>query len=140
MRFFLIGLIWMCFSVSCATVSKKTGQQTGILHGITGIYEGNCMPSPGVPPCQARPSSITLLITSPSEEYDSTMLVKRVTSSDDGVFEVELSPGNYSLFLLDGEDVVCPAMSCPDACYCQPFEIISGERTKVNPNLDKATW
>ncbi len=98
------------------------------------------MPSPGVPPCQARPSSITLLITSPSEEYASSKLVKKVTSSNDGDFEVELPPGNYSLFLLDEEDVVCPAMNCPDSCYCQPFEIISGKRTEVNPKLDKATW
>lgn len=126
--------------LSSSCVGQKVDKNYGTLKGTTGLLEGNCMPSPGVPPCEAKPSSTTILITELSENYVEGKLVKKITSDEEGQYEVSLPYGDYSLFLLDGEKVVCSVIQCPDKCVCQPFKIASDSTTILDVNLDRASW
>ncbi len=121
-------------------VAQKVSEPNGTLKGIIGIYEGNCMPGPGIEPCVPRPISTGILITSIAEKYDESLLIKEVISNDDGEYETKLPPGTYSLFLKDNSKVVCTLIQCPDVCYCHPFKIVSDSTTVIDANLDHATW
>lgn len=121
-------------------VAQKVSEPTGTLKGIIGIYEGNCMPGPGVKPCEPRPISTTILITSLAKEFDEDLLIKRLTSSENGEYECHLPEGEYSLFLMDADEVVCAFIQCPDQCYCHPFKITKDSTTTADANLDHATW
>lgn len=136
-RAFCLGCI-CTFALSCS--AQKNLQATGTLRGITGEYSGNCMPSPGMEPCKPAPISTTVFITSSAEQFDPSNLIAEVTSDASGRFEVSLKPGKYSLFLKDAEEVVCDSWECPGECYCSPIEIIAGQITQIQLNLDHATW
>lgn len=129
----------LCLIQGC--VSQRASDHVGILTGITGVFEGNCMPSPGQPPCEAQPISATVLITSPSEIFDFSILVDSVVSDENGVFKITLSAGKYSLFLRDGDKVGCEEFQCEGSdCICTPFIITEGTITTLNPNIDRASW
>lgn len=121
-------------------VAQKVSEPNGTLKGIIGIYEGNCMPGPGVKPCEPRPISTEVLITELSEKFYESLLIKQVKSDDEGQYETSLPPGTYSLFLKDEDKVVCTLIQCPDVCYCHPFKIVSDSTTVIDANLDHATW
>ena len=112
----------------------------GILQGTIGLYEGNCMPGPGVPPCEPSPISTTVAITEPSEHYHESLLVETTISASDGTFEISLTEGHYSLFILDGSEYICDFWTCPDDCYCTLFKITTDSVTIVNANIDHAVW
>ncbi|MEO9484264.1 MAG: hypothetical protein ABJG47_12485 [Ekhidna sp.] len=112
----------------------------GTLKGTIGVYEGNCMPGPGVKPCEPRPISTAVFISSLTETYTEELLVKQIQSNNDGTYEVLLPPGKYSLFLGDGDRVVCTLMQCPNTCFCNPFEIVKDSTTVIDAELDHATW
>ncbi|SNT36762.1 hypothetical protein SAMN05421640_3590 [Ekhidna lutea] len=129
-------LVWLFFG--CAAQKPKI--EKGTLKGVTGVYEGNCMPGPGRPPCEPRPVSITILITDVSESYDENKLVKKIKSDDNGEYQTDLPVGRYSLFLNDADQVVCTIIQCPETCICHPFEIKSDSTTTIDANLDHAVW
>jgi len=131
-------LIFMLFAQSC--IGQKNMAGYGDLKGMIGVYEGNCMPQIGVPPCEPNPISTTVLITQLSEDYQEGLLVDSVRSDKNGAYTVSLKEGTYSLFLRDGERVVCDLIQCPDQCYCQPFTITADSTTVIDANLDHATW
>ncbi len=112
----------------------------GTLKGIIGIYEGNCMPGPGIPPCEPRPISTTVYITQLSQNFEMKLMMDSVVSGTNGLYTIDLAPGTYSLFLKDENSVVCDYIECPEQCYCQPFEIKSDSITVIDANLDHATW
>ncbi|MEP1033824.1 hypothetical protein [Ekhidna sp.] len=121
-------------------VAQQVNEATGILKGSIGVYEGNCMPGPGVKPCEPRPISTTLLITTLAKEFNVDLLIERLSSDDEGKYEIRLPAGNYSFFLMDESQVVCTLIQCPDTCICQPFTIVADSTTVVDANLDHATW
>ena len=123
---------------SCAL--KQPQKATGILQGSTGIFEGNCMPVPGVKPCEARPISVTILITKPTKDFNNGLVVKRIVSDDEGTYQEELPAGSYSLFILDEDEVTCPLIQCPSECFCNPFSVVADSTTIMNANLDRASW
>jgi len=125
-------------------VSSCTAQQLplglGTLIGTIGIFEGNCMPSPGVAPCHPSPISTTVYITSPSENFKVELLKDSVVTNELGKFSINLPVGDYSLFLKDGKDVVCSEMRCNTGCLCSPLEIVRDSTTRISTNLDHASW
>ena len=128
-----IGLLF-----TCKAQEPKVGE--GFLSGMIGIYEGNCMPGPEVPPFVPKPISTTVYITKLSEKFQEDIMVASVKAGSDGSYSIRLKKGTYSLFLGDGEDKVCDLIQCPDKCYCRPFEIKADSTTVINANLDHAVW
>ncbi len=121
-------------------VAQKATDPIGILKGVIGVYEGNCMPGPGRKPCEPKPIATEILITSVSKSYEESLLVKKVKSNKDGIYETNLPPGTYSLFLRDDDQVVCTLIQCPTTCICLPFKISNDSTTVIDANLDHATW
>ena len=142
-RLFEFTLPLFTIFISVVLFSCKGQQikgQEGTLNGTIGIYEGNCMPGPGVTPCEPRPITTTVYITQPSKEFSEELIVTAIESDKDGQYTVNLKPGTYSLFLKDGENTVCDLIQCPDACYCHPFTIVADSTVIIDANLDHATW
>ena len=137
-NFVIIGLLLALPLVGC--VAQKPTIDSGILMGTTGEYRGNCMPGPGIKPCEAFPVSLVIYISNPSREFDPNQVVDTVKSDLKGHFEVSIPPGTYSLFLDDNGSQVCPQMECTPECICLPITIYSDSTTTINPNLDHAVW
>ena len=140
MCFKLIKSSFLTVLLLSSCVAQQVSEATGTIRGTIGIYEGNCMPGPGRKPCEPRPISTTILITTLTKSYDESLLIKKVESSEDGTYEAQLTAGEYSLFLMDGDEVVCTLIQCPNTCICQPFKIFADSVTVVDANLDHATW
>lgn len=132
-----ICLVLLLFS---ACQAQQSTSQTGILKGITGIFTGNCMPSIGSPPCKPAPISTTVLITKPSEKFSMELLIDSIVSNNNGEYQISLQAGQYSLFLRDGNEIVCREFRCDNQCICYPFTILKDSTTIINPNLDHANW
>ena len=116
-------------------------RETGTLQGKIGLYEGNCMPGPGVPPCIAGGLSTTVVISTPDNEFHWENLVDSTVSNSYGDYSIELEVGHYSLFLRDGDTIDCQGWSCPDGiCVCHPFEIIKDSVTTLDANINHAVW
>lgn len=130
----LLGL----FLFSCA--GQKRNSQFGSVQGKVGIFEGNCMPSRGAAPCQATPTSTTVFITSPSENFQMELLKDSVITNSKGEFILKLKTGYYSLFIRDGDEIICDGFNCEKECYCTPFQIFSDSTISVNANIDHAAW
>ena len=130
----LLGL----FLLSC--VAKSQLSQFGTLKGSIGIYEGNCMPSPGVAPCKPNPISTTIYITTPSKEYQPQLLSDSLITDRNGEFILKLAAGSYSLFIKDGNEIICDGFKCEKECICTPFEILEDSVTIINANIDHASW
>lgn len=133
-----IILFSILITSSCA--AQKTDKRSGELKGLIGMYEGNCMPGPGVPPCEPKPVSTTVFITKPNQDFQWDLLVDSVRSKNDGTYSIRLPEGAYSLFLRDENSFVCDLIECPDECYCHPFKIVADSITIIDANLDHATW
>lgn len=136
--FINLSLSTLLLLSSCAI--QQPPKSTGKLIGTAGIFEGNCMPGPGVAPCEPRPLSTTILIAHPSKTYSEDLLVKRISSDTLGNFFTELTEGDYSLFAMDGDQVICSVLLCPDECICNPFKISKDSTTTVNVKLNHASW
>lgn len=134
----ILLLFLITFNPSC--MAQRTKEPLGILKGTIGVFEGNCMPGPGIPPCEPKPLKTTVYITRPGESFDQTLLVDSTHSDDQGRYAVSLPAGSYSFFLKDEESIVCTVIQCPDACICLPFTIVSDSTTVIDANLDHATW
>lgn len=129
------------FSLLVTACAAQTNQVSpGTIQGAVGLFEGNCMPSPGVPPCEPSPITTTVFITEPSEIFDIRKLKDSVITNDKGFYKLALPAGSYSLFLRDGIDIVCAGLQCDGVCTCTPFQITSDSTTHLNANLDHASW
>ncbi|MCP4457810.1 MAG: hypothetical protein GY816_07270 [Cytophagales bacterium] len=135
----LISLLF-CAHLFSGCAAQKSNLKTGILKGAVGIYQGNCMPSPGIPPCKPTPISTTVFITQPAEFFQVGLLVDSVVSKENGQYQISLSEGTYSLFLRDDEAMVCSETRCNIECFCNPVNIINDSTTQQNLNLDHASW
>lgn len=125
---------------SVTTIDANIDHRNSILKGKIGLYEGNCMPGPGIPPCQPAPISTTVAITKPSEHFNIDLLEASVITSEKGIFEMVLPAGNYSLFIKDGDEFICDSWACPNECYCTLFEIDTDFTTTVIANINHASW
>lgn len=135
----------------------------GYLYGTVKLLEGNCMPSPGVvnQTCPSTPVKAGVFITKPSRIYESDLLVTNIEANDNGYFELQLDPGEYSVFIYDnlpnwkdwvecGSNTTCDdngAFSCSGwsgdstgEIVCSPILITKGEMTEVNRNINHASW
>lgn len=136
---FFIVVILISF-ISCKKDDNESTKNTGLLKGSVGLYEGNCMPSPGVSPCEPSPISTTVAITQPSRDFNLDLLIDSVVASENGEFEINLTEGIYSVFLRDGNDFVCDSWSCSDECHCTLIKITNDSTTNIYINIDHATW
>ena len=134
------GFILVLTLITLSCTAQKRFENYGELKGVIGIYEGNCMPGPGIPPCEPKPISATLYITQLNQDFQWGLLVDSVRSKSDGTYSIQLPEGSYSLFLRDENSFVCDVIECPDECYCHPFKISADSITVINANLDHATW
>jgi len=134
----LISFFVLFIISGCA--AQKSSKKAGTLSGIIGLFEGNCMPGPGVPPCEAKPISTTLYITSPAKDFEFKNLVDSVVSNNKGFYTIELKVGIYSLFLRDDKHIVCIDMQCNPECVCTPIEISGGKKETRDLNLNHAIW
>ena len=98
------------------------------------------MPSPDKPPCVPKPISTTIYFTKPSKEFSQENVIKSLKSDEDGSYAIQLVQGEYSVFLEDGDDVVCTELNCPSECFCSLISIENGSEKTKNLNLNKATW
>ena len=120
--------------------NQKQDSSLGTLTGMLGLLEGNCMPGPGQTPCKPKPIAGTFYITQPSKEYKEELLVDSVMTTENGLYSLSLQPGKYSLFVKDGEEIVCTLTNCPDECYCLLIEIEAGVETEQDITINHATW
>jgi hypothetical protein len=126
-------------SISCFDNNEE--RITENLQGTIGIYEGNCMPAPGNPPCKPSPFSTMVLITKPSEHFNQDLAIDSVRSDANGQYSIYLPAGKYSLFLRDGNEIVCDSwFSDGQNTYCLPFEIKKDSVTVMDANIDHAAW
>ncbi|MFK7954412.1 MAG: hypothetical protein AB8B73_16285 [Ekhidna sp.] len=137
-RHILHSLILGLFLFSCAVQKEKS--ELGILKGLIGIYEGNCMPSPGAAPCKPTPLKTTIFITEPSKNFEMALLIDSIETNSKGEFQMKLIPKEYSLFIKDGDDIICNGYKCKKECYCTPFLIVTDSITNVSANINKASW
>ena len=139
--YFAIILSILLFGfTTCEKDEKHVVNETGKLKGKIGIYEGNCMPSPGFPTCQPVPISATVAITVPSENFEMNLLIDSIVSEEDGSFEINLPEGNYSLFIRDGAEFICDGWTCQSECFCSLFMIKNDSTTFIKANIDHAVW
>ncbi|MEQ9405113.1 MAG: hypothetical protein RIM99_16095 [Cyclobacteriaceae bacterium] len=124
--------------LSCQALKGGTGY--GSMAGTTGVFEGNCMPSPGVAPCKPRPVSTTVFITRKAKEFEWSLLIDSVVSDSNGLYNIRIFEGNYSLFLRDGNKIICTGYQCDPECHCSPVTIFADSVSLINLNLDHANW
>ncbi len=127
------------FAIASCALRPIPGKE-GMLTGFVGILDGNCMPSPGQPPCEPAPFQTTLYVTTPSENFDELNVVESVTSNSDGEFSVQLKAGFYSLFIGYQDRYGCSYFECKDLCFCSPFKITADSTTNLNLKLNIADW
>jgi hypothetical protein len=114
--------------------------ESGTLAGFVYKTEGNCMPGPNSEPCPEIPIAIKIYITEPGKTYDPEALIKTIKSNAEGFFRAQLQPGVYSLFIEDGNQIVCDYEECPSDCFCHPIEIKAKTETETKLKLDKAVY
>lgn len=130
----------LIFSVAQSCAAQKSPDITGTLQGVTGVFQGNCMPSPGQSPCQPSPISTTIYVTEQSEKFSIELLQDSVVSAENGKYKISLPAGSYSLFMRDGNEIVCRSIQCSGPCLCMPFTVAADSVTILDPNLDRASW
>lgn len=126
--------------ILCSCVAQTSKSKLGTLQGSIGMFEGNCMPSPGVDPCEAVPISTVIYISEPSENFQSNLVKDSIKTNKNGEFNLNLAPGKYSLFIKDGTEIICDQYMCDDECFCTLFEIVADSTTTISANIDHASW
>ena len=136
----ILYLLISCGFLFTACFAQKSHQKKGILQGQVGEYVGNCMPAPDTPPCKPQPLAATIMISELSRDYDPTIVVDSIASNEEGFFLINLPEGSYSLFIKDADSYTCTGIKCPSECYCMPVKITPDSTTRIEINLDHATW
>jgi hypothetical protein len=102
------------------TTYTRNASKTNISNGIYGTVssmEGNCMPmvQPSSNTCTHCPVNRTLRVHALTRSQDATsvsgkpgfytsvntLLIREITTDNEGFFQVELPPGQYSVFILE---------------------------------------
>lgn len=119
------------------------------LYGEVLLRTGNCMPGPGDQErkndCKTSPVETTVYIREPTtrDDMDSqhlsseTTLVKQVSSDENGFYEAELSPGEYSVFVDDDGKEYC-RRSDGQGRMC--LVKIGDDITRHDIEIDHAAW
>lgn len=136
------NIIWLLMATLILSYcsAQKPMKENGMLKGTIGVFEGNCMPGPGQPPCKPKPIATTVFISKPSKSFQIENLVDSVVSREDGSFSILLREGTYSIFLRDGNNIVCTGLECPSECICSPVQILTNQELIKDLNIDRASW
>jgi len=112
--------------------------------GVTSLVSGNCMPGPEInTSCKLEKLSITISVrrlTHYSEGLSfiyysfSEEPIASVESEADGSYNLELSPGEYSIFVLDGDNEYCNSFD-GDGNACK-LVIKETMKTEYNVTID----
>jgi len=120
------------------------------LFGLTEEISGDCMPTIEKTPtsCTHVTKSIELAIRRPAnlENFDSsgalvkkTELISKIKSDERGFFEINLSPGAYSILAIDGDREICSSAASGSKLACS-IELEAGSKAFYKLVLDKALW
>lgn len=119
----------------CDSVRKQiVVKGSGTINGNITITTGNCMP-PITAACQTSPYQTSIEITKPSQVYDATLLLKTISSSSNGAYQITLPEGDYSLFVIDNS-------SYKPVYYNNSniITIVKNTTISIDTNIDHATW
>lgn len=117
---------------------KENANEKGVLAGNITISEGDCLPNPLNPydGCETttNPYATTIAITKPSSEYNEALLITKTNSSDNGVFQITLPVGEYSVYILD-------KTSNQYNCFnqCTPILIKNNYKITIEGNINHIT-
>jgi hypothetical protein len=123
--------------------------QAGIF-GLTEEIYGNCMPSSNQSNyfCNSEFRSMDLIIRQPATIRDldpsgalitEPKLISKISSDDNGYFEINLNPGLYSIFVLNGDQEFCTNNISADGLACL-VEVTESSKTFYKSILDNAVW
>jgi hypothetical protein len=96
--------------------------------------------------CRYEGANTTVFVTAISSDFQQKNLVKSAGTIEGGFFEIELPAGNYSLFVQDGNKMLCdrtrswPPNDKTGRLVCMPFSVEEGKVTEVNATIDNAVW
>jgi hypothetical protein len=140
----IIGIFGFYSYFSYAALKESPTITQGIYGKVT-LITGNCMPSvePGSS-CIKTPVSRTVCIREPASwnavEHtyleNETPLVTTTESNAKGFYEVELSPGSYSVFVEDEGKEYCNLFSDEGACLVE----LGNGLMEYNIQINHATW
>lgn len=134
---------------------NKNQSKTSIEQGVAGtviLKEGNCMPMigpyEGDNPCRSYAVRRTIRIYEPTSPEDvegrgpsfeeiHTKLVSETQSDKEGFFQTELSPGLYSLFIVEKGNYYRNMWS---DSYIGSLSIVSDSVTIENPVIDYVVY
>lgn len=134
---------------------QKNQSKISIKQGVAGtlvLTEGNCMPMTGPyegdNPCRSYAVRRTILIYEPTSPEDvegrgpsfeeiHTKLISETKSDKEGFFQIELSPGLYSLFIIEKGNYYRNMWS---DSYIGPVTIEADSVTIENPVIDYAVY
>ena len=133
-------ILYIIFIMNWSCKAQEVNDSQGIIKGTIGLFEGNCMPGPGVPPCEPKPVIATLYFTNPSETFSPNILIDSVSSTENGTYSVTLKEGTYSTFIKYQGEIICTGLICDGECICSPVIVEHSKETLLNLNIDKATW
>lgn len=116
---------------------KENTNEKGILAGTITVSEGNDFPNPlnqNQISTTTNPYATTIAITKPSSEYNDALLITKTNSSDNGVFQITLPVGEYSVFILD-------KTSNQYNCFnqCTPILIKNNYKITIEGNINHIT-
>jgi hypothetical protein len=117
--------------------------------GITEEIYGNCMPSVNsAKTCFSEIRSMDLVIREPASirDFDGTgalvsppELISKTSSDENGFFEINLSPGIYSILVMQGDQEFCTSGFSEDGLACL-IKIEESSKTFYKSILDNAAW
>jgi len=148
----LILTLGLLLTIGCFGPFAGEDGPTDINQGIYGevtLITGNCMPSPASEDnndCEYSSVSRKIYIreTATTENMNmtyldtETTLVKTTESDNNGQYQVELPPGNYSVFVEDKGKEYCKRITGDgEAC---PITIEENKTKEYDIEIDHAAW
>ena len=128
-----------CKNNKCEAVYQTQKTEIG---GTVTLASGNCMPGAlsKTHPCTQTGVSRTVFIREPATSADmaKTNLVVQTTSDANGLYQVELEPGTYSIFVEDDSKEYCNQFGEQNE-VCQ-ITVKAGSLTEYNIKIDKAVY
>jgi hypothetical protein len=122
-----IGLSWLLVAVG-ACAPGEAGQTAAPPSGVRGSVL--ICPGPPEPEATAEPCTTPYRAQLAILDGDGNV-VTRVTSGDDGRFQVDLAPGEYALAPQNGD----PYPTAPS----QPVIVVAGQYTDIQVNYDSGS-
>jgi hypothetical protein len=131
-------------AVLVLNINVKTG-----IYGKVTLLSGNCMPGPaidgtGASTCVGVPVSRNIYVREPSylgtnlNLKQKNRLIAETKSDSKGYYQLELTPGSYSILVEDEGEEYCHLSSYAGiAC---PIMIVEYKLTEHNLDIDHAAW